>query len=130
LWRAAKELRELDVAYKEARRGWVLVERAREEYPARTEAFAQRVTALPPRIEALNARLAAAADSQNRYLASMAVKELEAQQERLAAYSLQARFALASIYDRAASGGSAVPNVDVGVDVRGGMGLDMGGGMQ
>ena len=38
-----KELRELDVAYKEARRRWVLVERAREEYPARTEEFAARV---------------------------------------------------------------------------------------
>ena len=33
LWRSRKELRELDVAYKEARRRWVLVERAREDYP-------------------------------------------------------------------------------------------------
>ena len=40
LWRTRKELRELDVAYKEARRRWVLVERAREDYPARTEEFA------------------------------------------------------------------------------------------
>jgi len=31
------------------------------------------------------------------------VRELEAQKERLAAYSLQARFALAAIYDRASS---------------------------
>jgi hypothetical protein len=105
LWRTRKELRELDVAYKEARRRWVLVERAREEYPARTEEFAGRVANLQPRIDALSARLAAAATSQNRYLAAVAVKELESQKERLAAYSLQARFALASIYDRAASGG-------------------------
>ena len=34
------------------------------------------------------------------------MKELESQKERLAAYSLQARFALASIYDRASSGGA------------------------
>ena len=104
LWRARKELRELEVAYREARRRWVLVERAREEYPARTEAFAQRVAQIRPRIEGLSARLAITAEAQNRYLASIAIRELESQKERLAAYSLQARFALASIYDRASSG--------------------------
>ncbi|HMN45154.1 MAG TPA: hypothetical protein PKE27_11295 [Povalibacter sp.] len=104
LWKARKELRELDVAYKEARRRWVLIERAREEYPARTEEFAKRVDGLRPRIDGLMVRLDSAAHSQNQYLASIAVKELESQKERLAAYSLQARFALASIYDRAASG--------------------------
>lgn len=107
LWRARKELRELDVAYKEARRASVLVERAREDYPARTESFAKRVSMLQPRVTTLMAQLETAAGKQNQYLASIAVKELEAQKERLAAYSLQARFALASIYDRAsgASGG-------------------------
>jgi hypothetical protein len=109
LWRARKELRELDVAYKEARRRSVLVERARDEYPARTEAFAARVAGLLPRIETLSARLALAAEAQNRYLASIAIRELESQKERLASYSLQARFALASIYDRAASTGSGTP---------------------
>lgn len=104
LWKVRKELRELDVAYKEARRRSVLIERAREEYPARTEEFAQRVQNLRPRIDGLIARLDGAASDQNRYLADIAVRELESQKQRLAAYSLQARFALASIYDRAASG--------------------------
>src|SRR5690606_2896774 len=63
LWRARKELRELEVAYREARRRWVLVERAREDYPARTEAFAQRVAQLRPRIEGLIARLAITAEA-------------------------------------------------------------------
>jgi hypothetical protein len=103
LWRTHKELRELDVAYKEARRGQVLIERAREDYPARTEEFAKRVARLQPLISGLSARLGAAAAAQNQYLASIAVKELESQKQRLAAYSLQARFALASIYDRASS---------------------------
>lgn len=107
LWRARKELRELDVAYKEARRRSVLVERAREDYPARTEEFARRVATLPPRIDGLIARLDATAQAQNRYLASVAVKELEQQKQRLASYSLQARFALASIYDKAATSGSS-----------------------
>ena len=107
LWRTRKELRELDVAYSEARRRWVLVERARADYPARTEDFAGRVATLQPRIAALSAKLEVAAHSQNEYLASIAVKELESQKERLAAYQLQARYALASIYDRASSGTGA-----------------------
>lgn len=108
-WRARKELRELDAAYKEARRGRVLVERAREDYPARTEVFAQRVEGLQPRIAALDARLAVAAESMQRHLATVAAKELQAQQQRLAAYALQARFALATLYDRAADVHGAQP---------------------
>lgn len=103
LWKAHKELRELNVASTEARRRWVLVERAREEYPARTEQFAQRVANLQPRIANLSSRLALAAEAQNQYLAQIAVRELEAQKQRLAEYSLQARFALASIFDRASA---------------------------
>ncbi|MFL6547680.1 MAG: tetratricopeptide repeat protein [Povalibacter sp.] len=116
LWKQRKEMRELDVATKEARRRWVLIERAREEYPARTEQFAQRVQTLQPRIDGLMARLDSAATQQNQYLASIAIHELESQKERLAAYSLQARFALASIYDRASSG-AASPE---GAEKRGG----------
>lgn len=114
LWKARKELRELDVAYKEARRRSVLVERARADYPARTEEFAKRVASLPPRLDGLSARLEATAQAQNRYLAAIAVKELESQKQRLAAYSLQARYALASIYDKAATGNK--PSSEGGVD--------------
>jgi hypothetical protein len=107
LWKARKELRELNVAATEARRRWVLVGRAREEYPARTEEFARRVANLQPRIADLNGRLAQAAAAQNQYLAQIAVRELESQKQRLAEYSLQARFALASIYDRASNAAPA-----------------------
>lgn len=116
LWKAHKELRELDVAYKEARRRWVLIGRAREDYPARTEEFQTRVTDLKPRIEGLITRLASVANQQNQYLAAIAVRELESQKERLAAYSLQARFALASIYDRAASGNPPASDAGKGGD--------------
>jgi len=105
LWREHKQLRELDVAVKDARRDWTLVERAREEAPRRTEDFAVRVAALEPRITLLDQRLAVAAEKQNRYLADIAVEELQAQKERLAAYALQAQFALASIYDQASDAG-------------------------
>jgi len=103
LWRSRRSLQELETALKDARRRWVHVERARGEMPARTGEFAIRVAALEPRISVLSTRLAAASAAQSRYLADVAVRELVAQKERLAAYSLQAQYALASIYDRASS---------------------------
>jgi lipopolysaccharide biosynthesis regulator YciM len=107
LWHAKKEQRELEVAVKEARRRWTLIERARVDGPARTEEFAARVAKLQPRVEALVARLDVAADTQNRYLAEVAIRELEIQKERLASYGLQAQFALAAIYDRATNASNA-----------------------
>lgn len=101
LWHARKEQRELEVAVQEARRRWTLIERARIDSPKHTEEFADRVNELQPRINSLVARLDAMGEAQNRFLANIAIRELEAQKERLAAYGLQAQFALASIYDRA-----------------------------
>jgi Tetratricopeptide repeat len=107
LWHARKEQRELEVAVKEARRRGTLIERARQESPERTEEFAVRVATLQPRIEEMTGRLQKAADAQNQYLAAVAIKELRAQQERLASYGLQAQYALASILDKAANGTSS-----------------------
>jgi tetratricopeptide (TPR) repeat protein len=109
LWHAHKEQRELEVAVKEARRRWTLIDRARIDSPKRTEEFAQRVTGLSPRIDTLMTRLVAAGKTQNDFLADIAVRELESQKERLSAYGLQAQFALAAIYDRASGTGKAPP---------------------
>jgi hypothetical protein len=110
LWHAQKEQRELEVAVKEARRRWTLIERARAESPKQTEEFAARVANLTPRIATMEARLMDAGEKQNQYLAEIAIHELEAQKERLAAYGLQAQFALAAIYDHAAAGSSQSSN--------------------
>ena len=101
LWHAHKEARELQVAVKEARRRWTLIDRARVESPKTTDAFAQRVATLRPRVAALSARLDAAGVAQEKFLSDLAIQELQAQKERLAAYGVQAQFALAAIYDRA-----------------------------
>lgn len=103
VWGTRKSLKELDVALKETERRWLRVEQARDNMPSDTEAFAARVAALKPRIDTLGMSLAAAARAQGENLADLAVDELESQKERLASYQLQARFALASIYDRAAN---------------------------
>jgi hypothetical protein len=103
LWREKKQLRDLDVALKDARKMQILVGRAEGDAPQRTEDLAARVDRLAPGLDALSARLGLAAAAQGTYLASVAVAELEAQKGRLASYTTQAQFALASIYDRAVS---------------------------
>jgi hypothetical protein len=65
--------------------------------------FAQRVAALKQRIDALQVRLAESQQKLEGYLAQLAVHELDEQKGRLAAYQVQARFALATMYDRAAN---------------------------
>jgi hypothetical protein len=90
----------------EARLRMGLVQEASVTAPQNTAAFAARVSELAARIDALAPRLAAAADAQERVLADIAVGELDAQKTRLASYATQAQFALASIYDSAATGGT------------------------
>jgi hypothetical protein len=83
------------------------VAQARRNVPTNTGEFATRIAALKARIDALGTRLAATEQSQADYLAHVAVTELEDQKARLATYQIQARFALAGMYDRAAHAGAA-----------------------
>jgi len=107
LWQAQRGLKDLSLALHETQSRWIRVERARKNVPVNTGEFAARVAALKQRIEALQVRLAAAEQKQGDYLAQVAVARLEQQKERLAAYQVQARFALASMYDRAANAQAA-----------------------
>jgi len=86
----------------------VRVEKARGSMPNNTGQFAERVAALRARLDASQQRLAGVAQMQNGLLEGLARTELEQQKERIGTYQIQARFALASIYDRAALGGGAV----------------------
>ena len=104
LWRERRTLKDLDLALHEAQARWIRVERARKSVPTNTGEFATRIAALQQRIDALQIRLVDAAKKQNAYLADLAVKELEGQKDRLATYQIQARFSLATMYDRAANG--------------------------
>ena len=108
-WQQRRSLQNLDVAVREAQNRWIRVDRARRSAPTNTGEFATRMAALRERIGALNLRLADAAAKQNDFLEQLAVAELEKQKARLATYQIQARFALASIYDRAANPPPAEP---------------------
>jgi len=65
--------------------------------------LSERVDSLAPRIEGMKIRVDDALADQRAYLQSIAVGELQAQKQRLDIYTLQARFALAAIYDVSAT---------------------------
>jgi tetratricopeptide (TPR) repeat protein len=102
-WQEHRSLKDLSLALHEAQSRWIRVERARHNVPQNTGEFASRVASLRERIATLEARLAATEERQSAYLAQIAVQELEQQKTRLATYEVQARFALATMYDRAAT---------------------------
>ena len=103
IWRERRTIKDLDLALHEAQARWIRVERARKSVPTNTGEFDARIAALQQRIDAIQLRLVEAAQKQNNYLARIAVQELQGQKDRLATYQIQARFALASMYDRAAN---------------------------
>lgn len=113
VYQQRREIKDLDAALREAQRRWVRVERARKDVPTNTGEFEGRIAALNARLAALQSRLESARDRQNEYLATRAIQELESQQARLAAYRVQARFALATIYDRAANEPAPAPQAPV-----------------
>lgn len=103
MWQQHRTIKDLDLALREAQSRWIRVDRARKSVPTNTGEFAARVAALKERIDALQVRLAASEKKQTVYLAQIAIQELEQQKNRLSTYQVQARFALATMYDRAAN---------------------------
>jgi tetratricopeptide (TPR) repeat protein len=103
------ELKTLDAALAEANRRWLRVEQARQTAPTTTGDFALRIDALQARMTSLRGKLKDAATAQGELLADIAVTELDAQKQRIADYEVQARFALATIYDRAAESPRPAP---------------------
>jgi hypothetical protein len=104
-WQAGRSMRELDAAVYDARTRQTASSRARQGAPERNAELGRRVAAVAPRVASLATRVEAAKAAQERYLAAIAVDELEAQRRRLDEYSVQARYAIATIYDRASAQG-------------------------
>jgi len=103
LWQEQRSLRELDRDLKEIERLHHQVDSARTEWPEQFTSLTQRVADLTPRVQGLRDGVDATLLSQEIYLQGIAIDELQAQRERLNTYMVQARFALASIYDRASA---------------------------
>jgi hypothetical protein len=102
LWAEHKALSDLDRQLREAQRRHHQVSSSREDWPEKFGALTARIQALRPRVAALQSSAQSALNRQQQFLQGIAVEELKAQRDRLNTYMVQARFALASIYDRAA----------------------------
>jgi hypothetical protein len=104
--RAANARRDLDRAERalaQARRQAASIAAAGDLVPRNTAGFAGRVSELAARVDRIGPAIDATALAQERVLGELAVRELRVQQRRLADYATQAQFALASLYDGAAT---------------------------
>jgi len=100
-WNARKGQKQTEEALADARAHDESLARAQRDEPARFQAFAQRIAELDARLNVLTPRVAALAKEQQGALQEIAITELKSQKERLAAYTAQARYAVAQLYDRA-----------------------------
>ncbi|MGY8795272.1 MAG: hypothetical protein ACKVJN_09135, partial [Woeseiales bacterium] len=109
LWRIRRDLRLTGEALVETQRARRKIDGAMRTEPLLFADFNGRVDGLSPQIDNLKARVEAAMLRQRDFMEGVAVDELRAQKQRLDTYTVQARFALATIYDRAATVGDASP---------------------
>jgi tetratricopeptide (TPR) repeat protein len=108
LWQTRREFAALDAGLASAGTRLAAVGEARGGEPRRFDGFAARIAGLAPRIDTLRGAIDRSLGRQEAVLVARAVSELEAQQQRLANYRVQARFALARMYDRAEAQAAAV----------------------
>ena len=101
-WAVRKNVREVQQALRETESRWSLVKEAADNVPARDGEFAARVAALGPRLGAAQSEVDRLKAAEGGYLSELAISELRSQRSRLASYLIQARYALATLYDRAA----------------------------
>ena len=107
LWKIRRDVDQTGKELVKTQRARRNIDETMRSEPLTFQDFNDRVDGLKPRIEALILQVDAARNQQKAFLQSIAVVELRAQQQRLNTYSVQARFALAAIYDLSATVGDA-----------------------
>jgi len=100
-YEAKKELERVDAELVVAKRHAEELAGAQREEPVRFDRFGQRIAAVSPLLNIMIPRVAGLGREQRLEAQDIAVAELSGQQQRIAAYTTQARFALAQLYDRA-----------------------------
>lgn len=108
VWRQQRAVDELDEALKQLDEQQAALNTTVASLDSTVSGFAGRIDALEPAIRNLQARLNRAMQQYSAYLNGIAVAELQDQQQRMATYRSQARFALATIYDRMAAQNTGV----------------------
>ncbi len=100
LWRQERELNKLAEQLEIAERSFESFNAATESIPGRIAEFSARIERLTPALNSLQAQLQVSAQRHADHLTGIAVAQMQDQKQRLLTYRAQARFALASIYDR------------------------------
>ena len=104
LWRARRAVQQSGEALVEAQRARRQIDDTMTKEPQRFADFSNRVYGLGPQIDDMQLRVAETMGNQLAFLQAIAIGELQAQKQRLDVYTVQAQFALAAIYDEAATG--------------------------
>ena len=103
LWKIRRDLRQAGEALVETQRARRQIDEKMQSEPQLFGDLNTRVEGLSPQIDALKAQVEATMEQQRVFMFGVAIEELTAQKQRLDTYTIQARFALAAIYDRAAN---------------------------
>jgi hypothetical protein len=101
LWTEQQELKTIDAGLAEADARAKKLDIAQHDEPIRFERFGQRIAAIRPLLQVMIPRVAGLSREQRTEAQDVAIAELTNQQQRIASYTTQARFALAQLYDRA-----------------------------
>ncbi len=103
LWQQQRRNSDLAQLLDKADAQFASVDRAAASLDGAVDDFAARIERLQGRLDRNRVQLAAAMQEYEGYLNELALGELNGQKQRLLTYRAQARFALASIYDRLAA---------------------------
>ncbi len=106
-WLVRRELQDTGEALVQTQRSYRQIDEAVREQTQRFADLGDRVHGLAPRVEGMKMRVEDTLSMQRAFLQTIAVGELQAQKDRLDIYTIQARFALAAIYDVASTAGEA-----------------------
>ena len=113
LFNVTRNLRQAGEVLVETHRSRRQIDETMRTEPQMFSMMQARVDGLSPRIDALRSRVQVALAEQGGFMRDIAVEELQAQKKRLDTYTVQARFALAAIYDLSATSDETIVG-DVG----------------
>jgi hypothetical protein len=103
VWRQEQLNKELQANLAKAEQQFGSIDSATGSLDGTVDGFAARIARLQSVLDGNRNRLAGAMQDYERYLNDVALDELNGQKQRLLTYRAQARFALASIFDRMAA---------------------------
>jgi Tfp pilus assembly protein PilF len=103
LRKVRRNLRQTGEALVETQRARRQIDTKMRTEPVLFADFDARVTGLSPKIDAVMLRVEQSMLNQRGFMQDIAAEELRAQKQRLSNYSVQARFALAALYDSSAA---------------------------